>query len=40
MPVTGTLPKVDARGLAWAAEMADGNRDIELVLFRNGNRLT
>ena len=39
MPGTVTLPKVDARGLAWAAEMADGTRDAELVLYRKGNKL-
>jgi hypothetical protein len=33
------LPKVDARGLAWAAEKADGLRDKDLVLYTDGNRL-
>jgi len=29
-----TLPKIDARALAWAAESADGRRDTSLVLYR------
>lgn len=33
------LPQVDARGLAWAAEKADGLRDQNLVLYTDGKRL-
>lgn len=39
MATTMTLPQVDAVGLAWAAEGADGRRDENLVLYTNGKKL-